>query len=298
MNKNQNEFKVVFDGEVELISTEVLVANLLHTTRILEEINKELKGPKIEITIKPFAPGSFEIIYAVIHVIGVTGLLTALTKGSLEYLKMLIDVVIDIYKLKKHLEGKPPIDCKQEGNKIKVKNNYGNIIIVDGRAYENYKNNVSINDSLNQTFRAIEQNENIQGFKLTDKENKELFLAERKDFEKMFSRNELLMVDVKEKIVKNAKLVLHKVVFKEGYKWAFIYEGNLISAYIKDEDFFKNLYRYKFGKGDCFDADLKIIQKYNEHYKAYINIDYEVIKVNKIKEGEEQKKLKFLEEEK
>lgn len=293
MNKDQNEFKVIFDGEVELISTEVLISNLLNTSQILQEVSKELKGPKIDISIRSFAPGSFEIAYAIAHATIISGILSALTKSNLEYLKTIISIAVDIHKIKKHLGGEKPAECVQEGHMFKIKNNYGDIIIVDGRALNNYKNSTSINESLNKTFRSVDQHENIKGVKLTDKQNNELFKVERKDFKKMHSRNELIMEDVKEKIVKNSKLVLHKVVFERGYKWAFIYEGNLISAYIKDEVFYKNIDNYKFGSGDFFDADLKIIQKYDEHYKAYMNIDYEVIKVNDIKEKEHQKELVF-----
>lgn len=293
MNKNQNEFKVIFDGEVELVSTDILISNLLSTTHILQELNKELKGPKIDISIRPFALGSFEIVYAVVHASIVSGLLSVLTKSHLEYLKSLISIALDIFKIKKHLGGEKPAECIQEGNKVRIKNNFGTILIADGRALDYYKNNTSINEFLNRAFRSIEHQENIESMKVTDKENKELFNVERKDFKNMYAPNKLLEEGEKYKIIDDAKLVIFKIVWEPGYKWGFIYEGIRINAYIKDEDSFNKIKTNGFYEGDYFIAKLKITQRYDERVKTFINTDYEIEEIKDHIKAPKQKVLNF-----
>ena len=293
MTKNQNEFKVIFDGKLELISAEVLISNLLNTTNILGEVNKEFKGPKIDISIKPFAPGSFEIIYAIAQAASVSGLLNTLIKNYDVYLGQLISILSNIFKLKKFLGGEKPKGALLEGDKVKITRNDNAQIYVDNRAYNIYKSNNFINDSLNKSFRMIDKNEKIEAFLIKDKENKELFEAKREEFKEMYAPNSLLEEGEQYKIDEDAKLVIFKIVWEPGYKWGFIYEGVKISAYIKDEDSFNKIKSDGFYEGDYFIARLKITQKYDEKYKVFINSDYEIEEIKKhIKTGE-QKELSF-----
>jgi len=290
MSQHENGLKVIFDGDVSGLNSEVLIANLISTANILQEVNKNLKGPKLEIYIKPFAPGSFTIYYGLLFSSVASGLVGSLSRGGLEYL---IHVITQLFKLKQFLKGKKPVEVIQEGNDIRIKNNYGNVLVLDHRVVDQYKNSGPINDSLNKMFRTLEEEEKIDSFQLFDQDDKELFRADRTDFPGMRTKNEMLLEDAKEKTINNAILVVYRIVFAEDRKWAFVFQDTIISAYITDHAFFEHLNDYRFGNGDCIEADLKILQKYDEIAKAYINIDYEVVKIHKIEPRKEQKKLEF-----
>ena len=293
MSNNQNEFKVIFDGKLELISIEVLISNLTNTTNILREINREFEGPKIDISIKPFAPGSFEIIYAIAQAALASGLLDTLIKGYDAYLEQLISTLSKIFNLKKFLGGEKPKEALQEGDKVKITRNDNSIIYVDNRTYNFYKCNNFINDSLNKSFRKIDENEEIEAFLIKDKEDKELFEAKREEFKEMYAQNPLIEEGEQYKIVEDARLVIFKIVWEPGYKWGFIYEGTKINAYIKDEESFNKIKADGFYEGDYFIARLKITQRYDEKVKTYINDDYEIEEIKEHIKIPKQKSLGF-----
>jgi hypothetical protein len=58
----ETDFKIKFDGEKHQIDVNLLVNNLIHTTSIIQEINRNLdSGKKIDIQIKALEKGSFLI---------------------------------------------------------------------------------------------------------------------------------------------------------------------------------------------------------------------------------------------
>ena len=77
-----------------------------------------------------------------------------------------------------------------------------------------------------------------------------------------------------------AILTIFKVVFEKGYKWQFYYQGNKISADIKDETFYGKIDSgAKFSKGDKLIADIEIKQTFDDSIQSYINKEYSVIKI-------------------
>jgi hypothetical protein len=280
MKNKREEFNVIFKGDIESIDSEILIANLVTTSHIIQEINKEIGGKEIEISIKAFAPGSFEIAYIIAHVALVSGLFNIITGTNVQTLKMILDMLGDILKLKKFLGGKKPIDSTDKGEKIQLKNSNGNIIIVDKRSYNIYSQSPSVNEEINKGFKNLEKNEEITGYQIIRKDGKDIFLAERAEFKGLYAPNEFIEENKQIKIINNAKLSIFKIVFEKGYKWTFIYEGQKINAHISDEDFYKNMNLYEFKDGDYFDATLKITQVYDSKYRTYINSDYEVTKIN------------------
>jgi len=290
MKNEKSGFKVVIDGDLTAISSDVLISNLMNTVNILQETNKNLRGPKLQIWIEPFAPGSFEIHYALLFSSVASGIAATLTKEAVSHL---IRLTAQFFNLKKFLRGKVPAEIVQEGDNVRIKNNYGNVIIVDRKVIEQYKNSGPINDSVNKIFRTLEEEKEIDTFQLLSQDRKELFRAGRADFSGMHTHNEMLYEDTKEKVINKAILVVYRVVFAEDRKWAFVFQDTIISAYITDHEFFEHLNDFRFGNGDRLEADLKILQRFDDVAKAYINIEYEVIKIYSIKPREEQKKLDF-----
>jgi len=295
MGKDKNGFIVTFGGDIESVDSEILISNLLATTRILEEINNQLSSgkEKITISIKPFATGSFAILYHIAYVPFITGFVNYMIGGGASYAKMVFDIFVDINKIKNFLEGKKPASVTHGDQHVEIKDNHGTINIYNLQAFDLYKNNPEINESLNKTFRGLQKTENISNYQLKDDENKEVFLADRKDFPKLSSPNEYIEENKHVKYDENAKLIIFKMVFAPGYKWTFIYQERKISAMITDEEFYKKTIHDSYKEGDYFEARLKITQVYDMKYKTFIDEDYEVTNIIRHVPTPKQQDLKY-----
>jgi len=290
---NKEEFNVIFRGDIEYIDSEILLANLLTTTEIIQEINKELEGKEIEIYIKPFAPGSFEISYILAHVGFVSGLFNVISGTNISGLKFILNIFRDILNLKKLLGGKKPQEIIQHENKVEIKSAQGNTITVIDKSLNIYMNNVHIESAINKGFKNLEKNEAITDYVIEEKDGKVLFDVNREQYKNLYSPNEYLEENKKEIEIEKAHLVIFKIVFERGYKWSFIYEGQKINAFITDEDFYENLDKYEFHEGDYFEATLKVIQIFDPKYQAYINEEYEVKKIIKHHKMPKQQPIRF-----
>ena len=57
-----NDFKIMFDSERHEVDVETLIGCLMHTSNIIQEVNRSLQTEKkIEVKIKALEKGSFEI---------------------------------------------------------------------------------------------------------------------------------------------------------------------------------------------------------------------------------------------
>ncbi len=70
-------------------------------------------------------------------------------------------------------------------------------------------------------------------------------------------------------------------MFQDNYKWVFYWQGNKISASIKDERFNNevNSGMESFAKGDALRVELHVHQVFDESVDTYINKSYEIAKV-------------------
>ena len=58
----ENDFKIVFDSNKHEVDVETLIGCLMHTSNIIQEVNRSLQTEKkIEVKIKALEKGSFEI---------------------------------------------------------------------------------------------------------------------------------------------------------------------------------------------------------------------------------------------
>ena len=182
---NKEEFNVIFRGDIEYIDSEILLANLLTTTEIIQEINKELEGKEIEIYIKPFAPGSFEISYILAHVGFVSGLFNVISGTNISGLKFILNIFRDILNLKKLLGGKKPQEIIQHENKVEIKSAQGNTITVIDKSLNIYMNNVHIESAINKGFKNLEKNEAITDYVIEEKDGKVLFDVNREQYKNL-----------------------------------------------------------------------------------------------------------------
>lgn len=290
---NKEEFKVIFKGDIEYIDSEILLANLLTTTEIIQEINKEIGGKEIEIFIKPFSASSFEIAYIFAHIGFVSGLFNAIAGTNISNLKLILETLKDVLNLKKFLGGKKASEIITHDNSVTIKNEQGQVINVQIKSLDIHQNNIHIDKAIIKGFKNLEKDEMITDYVIKKKDGKEIFKASKKEYKNLYSPNEYLGENKRENIIENANLVIFKIVFERGYKWSFIYEGQKINAFISDEEFYENLDKYNFHEGDYFEAVLKISQIFDSRYNTYINEDYEVMKIIKHHKMPRQQGMRF-----
>jgi hypothetical protein len=91
-----------------------------------------------------------------------------------------------------------------------------------------------------------------------------------------------------------AVLTIVKAIFQRGNrKWEFVWQGNKISAPIRDEAFFGKLASREiwFAQGDEIDSTLRVHQTLDDINNVFVNQSYEVIEVFDVKHKSRQTKF-------
>jgi len=259
-----SEFKIKFDGEHHQIDANVLINSLIHTTSIIQEINRNLdSGKRIDVKIKALEKGSFLIHIDLIES-SITQLKNLLTRDNIATGGIIISSLVGLFTLKKHLKGKPPKSQKEKGNKVEIQNQNGDTIIIENFVQNIYESSPIVKDAISQNFQSLENDPSITGFEITDKNEKPLIRIERTDFETLSVKSEELLENEKTIIVP-AALNIVRVAFDKNLKWEFYFKGNKITAKLDDTDFQIRIDKgASFSKGDTLEVDLEIKQKFEE----------------------------------
>ena len=166
------------------------------------------------------------------------------------------------------------------GDDLVVYNNQGSII-VNKNIDHIYENNEEISRSLSKGFDAIESSEDIDGVEFVDENHKKLISIDRKDFRRMTASNkhfeEISQIENRH----NVSISIRKLVFDEGFKWDFIYNGSKISAYVNDGNFNGQFGdgSISFAAGDKRLVDLEVKKVYDNRVDDFITKSIKVTKV-------------------
>lgn len=287
------DFKIKFDGEKHQIDANLLVNNLIHTTSIIQEINRNLdSGKKIDIQIKALEKGSF-LIHIDLVESTLSNLKNLLTRENVELAGSVIGTFVGLIELKKFLKGKEEKEVEKSGNKVKITNQEGQVLYVENFVQNIYNNNTIINDALSQSFETLENDNSITGYEITDRYNKPLVRVDRDEFEYISTKSEELLEGEKNIIVA-ARLNIIRISFDDKLKSDFYLKGNKISAKINDVDFYKRVDKGEsFAKGDVLEVELEIKQVFESSVNTYINKSYKVKRITNHILRNEQSKFDF-----
>jgi hypothetical protein len=291
---SMEDLKIKFDGESNQIEANTLINSLLHFTNIVQEVNRELDtDKKVEIKINALAPGSFLVDLA-IQAIGIMGASNLFSKQNLEIAGHIVKTVGGLYKAAKFLMGKEPKVIESNNQSTRIENNQGDVIYLDNRVFNIYKDNKIVRESLGQEFQTLENDPNVTGFKLLDRNDTPIVEIGREEFNSIASIEENFTAPDEKTITKIGRLNIASLSFEPNIKWSFYYEGNKIPAKINDEEFVRLIDSgEKFAKGDSLEAELEIKQEYNKSVDAFINKSYKVTKIIKHIPRSEQPQLPF-----
>jgi len=292
-----NDFKIKFDGQQHQVEANVLVSSLIHTTTIVQEVNKYLNsGKKIEIKVKALEKGSFLCHIELIETT-LDSLKNLLTKENIEVGAAIVGTLVGLIELKKFLKGKRPADVTKEGDRTKIVNKDGDVIIIENVTFNIYEHNATVKDALAQNFDVLNNDPAITGFEITDKNEKPLVRVEKKDFSDLSQKSE----DVEEgerKLIEAATVNVVRVSFEESLKWDFYYRGIKISAKITDPTFYDLIDKGQaFAKGDVLEVELQTNQKFEESVNTFVTKSYQVNKIVRHLSRNEQQKINFKPEE-
>lgn len=293
LNILDTDFKIKFDGEKHQIDANLLVNNLIHTTSIIQEINRNFdSGKKIDIQIKALEKGSFLIHIDLIES-AFDNLKNLLTRDNIELAGSVIGAFVGLIELKKFLKGKEGKSIEKSGNKVKITNQDGQVLYVENFVQNIYNNNTIVKDALSQSFETLENDNSITGYEITDRNNKTLVRVDREEFEYISVKSEELLEGEKN-IVVAGRLNIIRISFDDKLKSDFYFKGNKISAKINDVDFYKRVDKGEsFAKGDVLEVELEIKQVFETSVNTFVNKSYKIKRIINHILRNEQSKLDF-----
>lgn len=289
----ENDFKIKFDGQQHQVDANVLISSLIHTTTIVQEVNKYLNsGKKIEIKVKALEKGSFLCHIELVETT-LDSLKNLLTKDNIEVGAAIVATVVGLIELKKFLKGKKAKDVQTQGDKTKIVNKDGNIIIIENATFNIYEHSPVVKDALAQNFDVLNNDPAITGFEITDKSEKPLVRVEKSEFADLSQKSEEFE-EGERKLVEAATINVVRVSFEENLKWDFYYRGIKISAKIADPTFYELIDKGEaFAKGDVLEVELQTNQKFDESVNTFVTKSYQVNKIIRHLSRNEQQKINF-----
>lgn len=290
-----NDFKIKFDGQKHQVDAQILISSLIHTTTVVQELNKHFNtGKKIEIKVNALEKGSFLIHLELLETV-FDEIKNLLTKENLLFASGIVGGLVGLIELKKHLKGKTPKETRIEGNTIIIINETNNILNINSDIYNIYNTNIVINDALSQNFDIIDNDPAITAFEITDKNEKPYVRVDKADFKDLTLKSEQIN-DNNKSIIELTRLNILRLSFEENLKWDFYYRGNKISAKISDPNFQELINNGEaFAKGNVLEVELQINQIFDESVNTFINKSYQVNRIIKHHKREDlnQQKINF-----
>lgn len=287
-----NGFKIRYDGQYHQIDANVFINSLLHITTIIQEINKiSHSDKKIEIKIKALEKGSFLVSLEILETI--VEALKHLFTPEMFGLGAIITTLKEFLELKKLLKENKEHTAQQDGEKVTITTNNGNVIIIQNLTYEVYKNSPLANEAVAQNFETLQNDPSIEAFEITDSNENTLVKIDKFDFPQMSILHEETDSETKT-IHEVALLSIIKISFEPNLKWEFYHRGNKISAKIKDTTFMDLIDNgQSFSKGDRLEVELKVTQKYDTTVNTYVTKEYIIERIIRHIPRSEQQRIDF-----
>lgn len=269
--------RVRYEGQIYQIEADTLLVSLLHFTEALKLVARGVTKDKLQIRISSTEKGSF-IVYLEIAKQAVFGFLSD-PGAALDVLSKVVGIIVGVLTLKKFLKGKRPDEVIVEEGRVIVSKE-GERIVIDEKVFNTYRRDAGVNQHIEKMFEPISEDTEIDGVGIESSET-EGFYVDRSNFHGMCQENELLEEGKEKELKENVSLAVVKIVFQKNRKWEFIYEGNKISAYIEDKQFWQgvNSGELQFSKGDLLIADIEVTKVFDPEIGCYVNKSYKVTRV-------------------
>lgn len=287
----EEKFIFKYNGDLEYIDFDTLIISQLHFTEFIRELKNTLHPDgELKIKVKAHPPGSFPIelfldfdfLKEGTFVLGLVGIGT------------LVQTINLIFELFKHLKSKKP-DKIEEKNNITIINIDNRTFEIPSSIYKALQDNPKIRKELSKSFEKIEDDNEVEGVELLDKNMTTMVEVTKPEFGYFDKKSTEIILEEeipKDKIVTldDQVMSVFKVVFSEGFQWQFIYQNNRINVKIEDDKFILDVMKgnVSFSSGDTINCKINIKQAFNEIARMWENTSYSIEKVNKILHRKEQ----------
>lgn len=283
----KQEVTVKFGGDIEEVDIDTFAHVLLDYSTVISEAGA-MADPSLRINtnIRATRQGCLEAVLSVAN--GVIGSLLADPAAASTFLLNTISIAKDSYKLIQFLAGHG--GCLKEVQTIgdgcvKVIASDNATININIDSVNLYKDSPRTHRAITNTFSTLAEVGDIEELQISSPTSDIETLSVPKDlFANIANVPMYESVDVKHETI-DAILTVIKPALTTGHrKWEFIWLGNKMSAYITDCEFLQGLskQKYNFTLGTTMNVSLDLIQKYDPKKKAFLNIDYNVVKVNAV----------------
>ena len=156
-----NDFKIIFDSERHEVDVETLIGCLMHTSNIIQEVNRSLHTEKkIEVKIKALEKGSFEV-----HIELIEKLIESLfSSQNITYGASIVTIVSGLYYFAQFLKGKKPQKIEIINNNVQVTNINGDITTIQNNVYNIFNENKTVRDNIAKQFSILKESTDVSGF--------------------------------------------------------------------------------------------------------------------------------------
>lgn len=265
-----NDFKIIFENTSNDIDVETLIGCLMHTSNIIQEVNRQLEtDKKIEVKIKALERGSFEV-----HIELVESILQSIfSKDTVEYAGNIVGVVGGLYGLAKFLKGNRPkkTESKPDKNQIEITNIDGETTVFSNVVVNIFNDSQVVRENVAKQFKILEKNLDVDAFEfqsenITVEINKEEFdsISNRPETSEEENAPEV-------EILRDQKLQIIRPSFSRDLKWDFVYRGTKIAAKMEDTEMIKIIDAgEEFAKGDFMLVDIEETRFYDKDVDAFL----------------------------
>ncbi len=293
--RTQLQFK--YGGE-NFIDINTLLTSQFHFITSINEFQREFyPNAKIKIRVAPYDKGSF-IVNLFFETTWIKDLFS---NSAIDISTKLMELLTAYLVLKALLKGEKAIsETKLQEGRVIVTNAEGQSIEFDGKLIDFYKSNRNIHEATNKNFELLEEDVDIDGISIMDKEHEvEILNIPREDFNAYVGPNSYFDRKSDEQTYYNQVLYIKKPNLfpepKKAYNWGFIYRGRDITAKISDEDFRAQVNAgLRVGQGDRLMVDLKIFYRFDKQVMTFIETNkFEILKINSVEPRVEHPTIDF-----
>ncbi|NLX74369.1 MAG: hypothetical protein GXZ13_00725 [Synergistaceae bacterium] len=276
---NHMELKVGYEGQLNQIDLDTLLVSLLHLSEMLKVISR-INNEELQIRITATERGSFDVFLELTRkASGLFGLLFSDQKSTLDTIHKVVTLLVDILTLKSFLKGKKPDDIQPQNNGFVIIVKDQASITISGDVFQIYGRNLEVNNHMEKMFDKLAENPEVEGF-LLDAKNAGSFHVKSNRFPDLAQNNEMLESEEQIELLQNVSVSILKVVFQRNRKWEFIFQGNKISSFITDNQFWDKVDAgVPFSKGDILIVDLEVNKSFDTELNCYVNKSYKIVKV-------------------
>lgn len=267
------------------MSVRELAPSLIALNKLIKSLNDDIHGDKAaaQLQVKTLKPGSFglDLLLDTGFLEQVKDLLTCNTTSAFMNAHEIIQIMLELFVLKRWLAGRKPYlieekNDKDDEHKVKIIIKEEKLV-VDHRTYNLYFHHPEIRDDLNSVASPL-ASAGVDKMQLSSTRSE--FVLTRNDYQSFIADPE--NKDFSENILQSVALLLKSPYFEKDKKWKVLMGDQSIFVSIEDEDFMNKVLfgEETFATGDALVADIVMTQSIENNK---IVTSYKVTKVLKHK---------------